>query len=68
MPDLDHAENVAFFNGLRSFPSIALRISIVHNFTRALKMTAFLRLNLAIEVNGYFVENEHGNLSFVLTE
>ena len=55
---------------LRLFPSIALRIPTAHNFTRDLarahyKMAAFsLWLDLAIEVNRHFLENERGDLSF----
>ena len=51
---------------LRLLPSIALRIPTAHNFTRALQNDAFsLWLDLAIEVNRHFLENER-DLSFFL--
>ena len=57
-----------FWCYLRSFPGIALRIAYCAQFhtwsARALsKMAAFsLRLDLAIEVNRHFFENECGDL------
>ena len=53
-------------SGLRSFPSIALRIPTAHNFTRDVismhthqKMVAFsIWLDLAIEVNHHYFKNE----------
>ena len=55
---------------LRSFPSIASRISTAHNFTprdqraRIKTMAVFLRLDFAIEVNRFFFSSKTSRVSY----